>query len=73
MAQAQKEMDIPVSLDIDRAVANRMADLQWQINFTQIKLNRWKNAENADWGKLKAMNKAARAELKDLSKVFHAP
>ena len=73
MAQAQKEMDIPVSLDIDRAVANRMADLQWQINFTQIKLNRWKNAENADWGKLKAMNKAARAELKDLSTVFHAP
>ena len=73
MAQAQKEMDIPMSLDIDRAVANRMADLQWQINFTQIKLNRWKNAENADWRKLKAMNKAARAELKDLSTVFHAP
>ena len=73
MAQAQKEMDIPMSLDIDRAVANRMADLQWQINFTQIKLNRWKNAENADWGKLKAMNKAARAELKDISTVFHAP
>ena len=40
MAQAQKEMDIPVSLDIDRAMANRMADLQWQINFTQMKLNR---------------------------------
>ena len=73
MAQAQKEMDIPMSLGIDRAVANRMADLQWQINFTQIKLNRGKNAENADWGKLKAMNKAARAELKDLSTVFHTP
>ena len=73
MAQALQETDIPVSMDVQLAVANRMADLQWQINFTQIKLNRWKEAENADWVKFNKMNKAARAELKDLSTVFHAP
>ena len=73
MAQALQETDIPVSSDVQLAVANRMADLQWQINFTQIKLNRWKEAKNADWVKLNKMNKAARAELKDLSTVFHAP
>lgn len=73
MTQALEEMDIPVALDVQLAVANRMSDLQWQINFTQIKLNGWKQAENADWGKLQAMNNAAKAELKDLSTVFHAP
>ena len=73
MAEILQETDIPVSLDVQLEVANRMADLQWQINFTQIKLNRWKEAENADWVKLNKMNKAARAELKDLSTVFHAP
>ena len=73
MAEILQETDIPVSLDVQLEVANRMADLQWQINFTQIKLNCWKQAENADWAKLKAMNKAAKAELKDLSTVFRAP
>ena len=73
MAEILQETDIPVSLDVQLEVANRMADLQWQINFTQIKLNHWKPAENADWVKLNKMNKAARAELKDLSTVFHAP
>ena len=62
-----------VPLKDQLAVANRMADLQWQINFTQIKLNRWKQPENLDWAHLKSLNSAAKAELSDLSTVFCSP
>jgi len=73
MAQLLRDAGNPVSLADQLAVTNRMADLQWQINFTEIKLNRWKQPENADWAKLKSLNSAAKAELKDLATVFEDP
>lgn len=66
-----RAIEIPLKEQV--AVANRMSDLQWQINFTQIKLNHWRQHENADWEHLKALNDAAKAELKDLSTVFKDP
>jgi len=73
MAQIAQKSTVSVPLKDQLAVASRMADLQWQINFTEIKLNRWKQPQDADWAKLKSMNKAAKAELKDLTTVFHDP
>jgi len=48
-------------------ILNRMADLQWQINFTQMKLKRWTNLDNGAWTYLQSLNRAAKAELKDLT------
>jgi len=73
MAQLLQDRVVSVPWKDQLAIANRMADLQWQINFTQIKLNRWKQPENAEWTRLKSMNKAAKAELKDLMTVFQDP
>jgi len=73
MAQLLQDRVVSVPWKDQLAIANRMADLQWQINFTQIKLNRWKQPENAEWTRLKSMNKAAKAELKDLTTVFNDP
>jgi len=73
MAQLLKYQTNPVPWHDQAAIANRIADLQWQINFSQIKLNRWKDQENAEWNRLKSLNKAAKAELKDLTAVFQDP
>jgi len=72
MAQLLRET-IPVPLEEQLAMASRMADLQWQINFTQIKLNGFRNKENDEWKHLKSLQNAAKAELKDLTTVFNDP
>ena len=73
MAQIAQNHTTSVPLADQMAVANRMADLQWQINFTQIKLNSFRNHQNDEWVHLKALNDAAKAELKDLATVFDDP
>jgi len=47
-------------------VSKRIADLKWQINFTQIQLNRWHALENGKWTSLKIMQKTAKLELTSL-------
>lgn len=73
MAHLAQKQTHSVSLANELAVASRIADLQWQINFTQIKLNRFRNHNNDEWTHLKTLNKAAKAELKDLTTVFDDP
>ena len=70
MAQLAQNPTTLVPLADQLAVANRIADLQWQINFTQIKLNGFRNQDNDEWKHLQSLNKAAKAELKDLTTVF---
>lgn len=43
--------------------SKRVADLEWRIKFTQMKLNNWRGLENGNWTHLKSLNDAARAEL----------
>ncbi len=73
MAQLAQNPTTVVPLADQLAVANRIADLQWQINFTQIKLNGFRNQDNDESKHLQSLNKAAKAELKDLTTVFRDP
>ena len=73
MAQLAQNPTTLMPLADQLAVASRIADLQWQINFTQIKLNGFRNQDNDEWKHLQSLNKAAKAELKDLTTVFRDP
>lgn len=44
----------------------RIADLEWQIRFTQIQLNRWRALEDSGWTSLEALQKTAKQELNTL-------
>lgn len=58
-----------VSAKVNRSSDNlkkRIADLNWQINFAQIQLNRWHALENGNWTSLKALQKTAKSELNAL-------
>jgi|GEM_PF-5830827 len=46
-----------------------MADLEWQIRFTQMKLNLWRDLDNGKWDTLKQLNKDAKRELNWLKAV----
>ncbi|CAM3802386.1 hypothetical protein [Litorimonas haliclonae] len=52
--------------EFSESVKQRVADLEWQIRFTQIQLNRWHALENGSWTSLKALQKAAKSELNSL-------
>lgn len=52
--------------DLSKSVKKRMADLKWQIQFTQIQLNRWHALENGRWTSLKSLQKSAKLELQSL-------
>jgi hypothetical protein len=47
-------------------VKKRVADLEWQIRFTQIHLNRWRALENSGWTSLETLQKSAKQELNSL-------
>lgn len=44
-------------------VSKIVADLQWQIKFTEMKLNRWNAPENCRWMNLVRMQEHAKREL----------
>ncbi len=52
--------------EFSESARKRVADLEWQIQFTQIQLNRWHALENGSWKSLKALQKAAKSELNSL-------
>lgn len=45
------------------AILKRMSDLEWQINFAEMKLKRWHALDNGQWSHLKDMQTLASAEL----------
>lgn len=49
---------------ISRRVSKRIADLQWRITFTQMKLNHWQEQENCRWQVLVGMQEQAKRELR---------
>jgi len=44
----------------------RLEDLEWQLNYANMKLHNWRNLENGDWVSLLNMRDHARKCLKDL-------
>ncbi|NNC37081.1 MAG: hypothetical protein EX271_08665 [Acidimicrobiales bacterium] len=44
-------------------VSQHVADLQWQIKFTQMKLNQWPEQESCRWMNLVRMQEQAKREL----------
>jgi hypothetical protein len=44
-------------------VSKNIADLQWQIKFTQMKLNHWDEPENCKWMNLVRLQEHAKREL----------
>ena len=53
---------------VQRAPTQAIADLEWQVRFTQMKLNAWKDAEDTAWKRLKTLNAQARKELSRLGR-----
>lgn len=49
-----------------KGIQKRVADLEWQIRFTQIHLNRWRGLEDSSWTSLEALQKSAKQELNHL-------
>lgn len=44
-------------------VSKHVADLQWQIRFTQMKLNQWQEQENCRWMNLVQLQEHAKRQL----------
>lgn len=52
--------------DMPKDMRKRISDLEWQIRFTQIHLNRWRALEDGSWTSLKTLQKSAKRELNSL-------
>ena len=46
-----------------KPVSKERADLEWQLKFSQMKLNKWTDLENASWVHLKEFHTAKQAQL----------
>jgi hypothetical protein len=49
-----------------KACTKQIADLEWQVKFTQMKLNLWRDLENGQWTALKEMHEMAKSELRQI-------
>ena len=49
-----------------RMCTKQIADLEWQVKFTQMKLNLWRDLENGQWTALKELHETAKTELRQL-------
>jgi len=47
-----------------------IADLEWQVKFTKMKLGLWRDLENDKWSHLEAMHKQAKKDLKEKKKAY---
>ncbi|NNE59129.1 MAG: hypothetical protein HKN36_13560 [Hellea sp.] len=52
---------------LQRPANKRIADLEWRIKFTQMKLNLWHDLDNGEWTRLKELHEAAVHELRQLN------
>ncbi len=50
---------------VSKPVSKEIADLEWQLKFTKMKLGLWRDLDNDKWEYLDQMQKQARASLKE--------
>ena len=44
----------------------RLEDLEWQLNYANLKLHNWRDLENGNWTSLSDMRDNARKSIKDM-------
>ena len=72
LAQVQSTADMPGVYSyqtLQRAPTKTIADLEWQVRFTQMKLNAWRDSDDLAWKRLKALNEEASSKLAKLTKA----
>jgi len=47
-----------------------ISDLEWQVKFTKMKLNRWRDLNNDRWTHLEDLHKQAKQQLKAQKKLY---
>ena len=58
------------TLKAQKQSPKHIADLEWRVKFTQMKLNLWRDLENDQWLKLDTMHKLAKKELREQKKLY---
>lgn len=63
-----QERVVPINYTFEQVkpVSRRAADLQWRINFANMKLSNWADVQNDKWQKLKIWHERALIELNQL-------
>lgn len=51
------------SLKREKPVSKALADLEWRLKFSEMKLNSWSDLENDKWVHLKEFQASTKAEL----------
>ena len=57
------------SLHTAKPISKEIADLEWQLKFSKMKLNKWSDLDNDKWVCLKEFHAAKRAELSQFKAV----
>ena len=64
LLRARPQKFTKAGIDKARNHSKEIADLEWQVKFTKMKLGLWRDLEKDNWTVLEDMHKQAKARLK---------